>query len=204
MPRKKARGARQFLSAEEFRAWLEKNHARADELWVGFYKKSAGRKGTTYNQALDEALCYGWIDGVRYAVDEVSYKIRFTPRKAHSIWSLVNVRHVERLKKLGKMAEPGLRAFAAREQRRTGIYAFEQRQAGLSEKYRKIFRANGAGWKFFSDQAPWYQRTAGYWVSSAKQEETRQRRLATLIKDSQAGKRLDRLTPKARRAAAEP
>jgi len=114
------------------------------------------------------------------------------------------VRHVDRLKKLGKMAEPGLRAFAAREQRRTGIYAFEQRQAGLSEKYRKIFRANGAGWKFFSDQAPWYQRTAGYWVSSAKQEETRQRRLATLIKDSQAGKRLDRLTPKARRAAAEP
>jgi uncharacterized protein YdeI (YjbR/CyaY-like superfamily) len=203
MPRKKARGARQFLSAEEFRAWLEKHHARADELWVGFYKKSAGRKGTTYNQALDEALCYGWIDGVRYAVDEVSYKIRFTPRKAHSIWSLVNVRHVDRLKKLGKMAEPGLRAFAAREQRRTGIYAFEQRQAGLSEKYRKIFRANAAGWKFFSDQAPWYQRTAGYWVSSAKQEETRQRRLATLIKDSQAGKRLDRLTPKARRAAAE-
>ena len=202
MPRKKARGARQFLSAEEFRAWLEKNHARADELWVGFYKKSAGRRGATYSQALDEALCYGWIDGVRYAVDRVSYKIRFTPRKAHSVWSLVNVRHAERLKKLGKMAKPGLRAFDAREGRRTGIYAFEQRRAGLSGKYKRIFRAHAAAWKFFSDQAPWYQRTAGYWVCSAKQDETRQRRLGILIRDSEAGRRLDRLTPKAKRARA--
>jgi uncharacterized protein YdeI (YjbR/CyaY-like superfamily) len=204
MPRKKTAEATHFLSGQEFRAWLEKNHARAGELWVGFYKKSAGKKGTTYHQALDEALCYGWIDGVRYAVDRVSYKIRFTPRKAHSIWSLVNVRHVERLKKLGKMAEPGWRAFQARERRRTGIYAFEQRRPGLSAKYKRIFRANAAGWKFFSNQAPWYQRTAGYWVSSAKQEETRQRRLQVLIKDSEAGRRLDRLTPKAKRTAAGP
>jgi len=203
MPVKKPGRVTHFRSGEEFRAWLEENHARASELWIGFFKKSAGKKGTTYNEALDEALCYGWIDGVRYAVDEQSYKIRFTPRKTKSIWSLVNVRHVERLKKLGKMAEPGLRAFAARERHRTGIYAFEQTRPGLSEGHKKIFRANAAGWKFFSSQAPWYQRTAGYWVSSAKQELTKQRRLAKLMKDSEAGRRLERLTPKAKRIRAK-
>src|ERR1700752_3386542 len=101
----------------------------------------------------------------------MSYKIRFTPRRPKSIWSLVNMRHVRRLKKAGKMAEPGLRVYEAREQRRTGIYAFEQKRAGLSEKYKKMFRTNAVAWRFFSSQAPWYQRTTGFWVSSAKQEE---------------------------------
>ena len=204
MPDKQLGRVTYFRSGEEFRAWLARNHASAEELWVGFFKRSADKKGTTYNEALDEALCYGWIDGVRYAVDDQSHKIRFTPRKAKSIWSLVNVRHVERLKKLGKMAEPGLRAFRAREQHRTGIYAFEQKRPGLSEKHKKIFRANAAGWKFFSSQAPWYQHTAGYWASSAKQELTRRRRLEKPIKDSDAGRRLDRLTPKAKRTPAKP
>jgi uncharacterized protein YdeI (YjbR/CyaY-like superfamily) len=202
MPAKQPGRVTYFRSGQEFRAWLAKKHASVDELWVGFYKKSANKKGTTYNDALDEALCYGWIDGVRYAVDEQSYKIRFTPRKASSVWSLVNVRHVDRLKKLGKMTEPGLRAFAARQQHRTGIYAFEQKRSGLSKGLKRIFRANAAGWRFFSSQAPWYQRTASYWVSSAKQEETRQRRLEKLIKDSEAGRRLDHLTPKAKRTTA--
>lgn len=188
-----------FDSAEAFRGWLAKNHGRAGELWIGFFKKSTKKQGATYAEALDEALCYGWIDGVRYSVDEMSYKIRFTPRKPKSIWSLVNVRHVQRLKKAGKMAEPGLKVYEAREQHRTGIYAFEQKRPGLSEKYKKIFRANAAAWQFFSSQAPWYQRTAGFWVSSAKQEETRERRLAQLMADSEKGKRIDRLNyPKAK------
>ena len=190
-----------FTSAREFRAWLAKNHANFSELWVGFYKKSSKKQGPTYGEALDEALCYGWIDGVRYSVDALSYKIRFTPRRPKSIWSLVNVRHVERLKMVGKMATPGLKAFEAREQHRTGIYAFEQKRPGLAAKHKKLFRANKAAWKFFSNQAPWYQRTVGHWVSSAKHEETQMRRLAQLIKDSENRRRIDQLTPKAERSA---
>ena len=190
-----------FSSPAEFRNWLAQNHETASELFVGFYKKSSGKEGATYSEALDEALCYGWIDGVRRSVDSESYTIRFTPRKSKSIWSLVNVRHVERLQKAGKMAEPGIKAFALREKQRTGIYAFEQKRPGLSAKFKKLFRANAAAWRFFSNQAPWYQRTAGYWVRSAKQEETRVRRLAKLMEVSANGRRLDQLTPKAARKA---
>jgi uncharacterized protein YdeI (YjbR/CyaY-like superfamily) len=188
-----------FVNGQAFRAWLANNHASAGELWVGFYKKSVKKQGTSYAEALDEALCYGWIDGVRYAVDEVSYTIRFSPRRTKSIWSLINVRHVERLKQLGKMTAPGLKAYEAREQHRTGIYAFEQKRPGLTARHKKVFRANAAAWKFFSAQAPWYQRVTGHWVGSAKQEETQQRRLAQLIAHSAAGKRIDRLNPKSRR-----
>jgi uncharacterized protein YdeI (YjbR/CyaY-like superfamily) len=193
-----------FSAPEEFRSWLAKNHAAATELSVGFYKKSSGKKGATYAQALDEALCYGWIDGVRRSVDSERYTIRFTPRKPKSIWSLVNVRHVQRLQKAGKMAEPGIRAFALREKQRTGIYSFEQKRPGLSAKFKKLFRANAPAWKFFCDQAPWYQRTAGHWVVHAKQEETRMRRLAKLLEVSANGRRLDQLTPKAARKSGTP
>lgn len=188
-----------FSSPEEFRKWLAKNHAAATELFVGFYKKSSGKKGATYSEALDEALCFGWIDGVRRSINSESYMIRFTPRKPKSIWSLINVRHAERLQRAGQMAEPGLKAFAAREKQRTGIYSFEQKRPGLSAKFKKLFRANAPAWKFFTSQAPWYQRTAGYWVGSAKHEETRMRRLAKLMEVSANGKRLDQLTPKAAR-----
>ena len=188
-----------FKTRDDWAAWLDENHRESTGLWLQIAKKGAGLQTVTYGEAVEVALCYGWIDGVRYAVDRGSYKIRFTPRKTKSIWSLVNVRNVERLKKHGRMAEPGLLAFAAREQQRTGIYAFEQKRAGLSREQKKIFRRNAAGWSFFSSQAPWYQRTAGYWVSSAKQTETQQRRLARLMKDSEAGRRIDRLTPKAKR-----
>lgn len=191
-----------FSFSAEFRNWLAQNHATANELFVGFYKKSSGKEGATYSEALDEALCYGWIDGVRRSVDSESYTIRFTPRKSKSIWSLVNVRNVERLQKAGKMAEPGKKAFALREKQRTGIYAFEQKRPGLSAKFKRVFRANRRAWEFFAKQAPWYQRTAGYWVSSAKQEETRVRRLAKLIEVSANGRRLDQLTPKAARKSA--
>jgi uncharacterized protein YdeI (YjbR/CyaY-like superfamily) len=188
-----------FSSPEEFRKWLAKNHAAATELFVGFYKTTSGKKGATYAQALDEALCFGWIDGVRRSIDLNSYMIRFTPRKPKSIWSLVNVRHVERLQKAGKMAEPGLKAFALREKQRTGIYSFEQKRPGLSAKFKKLLRANGPAWEFFSSQAPWYQRTAGHWVVRAKQQETRLRRFAKLVEVSANGQRLDQLTPKGKR-----
>jgi len=191
-----------FASAEEFREWLAKHHATSAELWVGLYKKSAKQKGATYGEALDEALCYGWIDGVRQSIDGSSYKIRFTPRRPGSIWSLLNVRHVARLKKLGRMAAPGLAAFAARRRERTGVYAFEQQRPGLSAKHKKLFRSRRRAWAFFSGQARSYQRTAGYWVSSAKHEETQLRRLAALIEDSERGRRIDRLTPKAKRMPA--
>jgi uncharacterized protein YdeI (YjbR/CyaY-like superfamily) len=188
-----------FKSPGDFRDWLAKNHAAVTELFVGFYKTTSGKKGATYAQALDEALCFGWIDGVRRSIDRDSYMIRFTPRKPKSIWSLVNVRHVERLQKVGKMAEPGLKAFALRETQRIGIYSFEQKRSGLSAKFKKLFRANGPAWKFFSSQAPWYQRTAGHWVDRAKQEETRLRRFAKLVEVSANGQRLDQLTPKGKR-----
>jgi uncharacterized protein YdeI (YjbR/CyaY-like superfamily) len=188
-----------FSSPEEFRKWLVKNHAAATELFVGFHKKSSGKKGATYPEALDEALCFGWIDGVRRSINSESYLIRFTPRKPKSIWSLVNVRHVERLQKTGKMAVPGLKAFAAREKHRTGIYSFEQKRPGLSAKFKKLFCANAAAWEFFAKQAPWYQRTAGHWVVRAKQKETRMRRFAKLVEVSAKGRRLDQLTPKAAR-----
>jgi len=191
-----------FSSQEEFRKWLVKNHAAASELFVGFHKKSSGKKGATYSEALDEALCFGWIDGVRRSIDADSYMIRFTPRKPKSIWSLVNVRHVERLQKAGKMTEQGLKAFALREKHRTGIYSFEQKRPGLSAKFKKLFRANGPAWEFFSRQAPWYQRTAGHWVVRAKQEETRLRRFAKLVEVSVNGQRLDQLTPKSERKSA--
>jgi uncharacterized protein YdeI (YjbR/CyaY-like superfamily) len=151
-----------FSSQEEFRRWLAKNHATASELYVGFYKKSCGKKGATYSGVLDETLCFGWIDGVRRSVNSESYMIRFTPRKPNSIWSLVNVRRAEVLQNGGKMAEPGLKAFAAREAQRTVIYWFEQKRPGLDRKYKKLFRANTRAWEFFVRQAPWYQRTAGF------------------------------------------
>jgi uncharacterized protein YdeI (YjbR/CyaY-like superfamily) len=188
-----------FSSPQEFRHWLAKNHAAETELLVGFYKTKSQKKGATYAQTLDEALCYGWIDGVRRSLDSESYMIRFTPRKPKSIWSLVNIRHVERLQKAGKMTEPGLKAFALRESQRTGIYSFEQKRPGLSARFRKLFRASAPAWKFFTSQAPWYQRTAGYWVSSAKHEETRMRRLGKLMEVSANARRLDHLTPKAAR-----
>jgi uncharacterized protein YdeI (YjbR/CyaY-like superfamily) len=183
-----------FVSPAAVRQWLSRNHATATELFIGFYKKSSGKAGASYSEALDQALCYGWIDGVRYSLGSESYMIRFTPRKAKSIWSLVNVRRVQALQKAGKMAEPGISAFAAREKHRTGIYAFEQKRPGLSAKHKRVLRANRRAWEFFSKQAPWYQRTAGYWVSSAKQEETRSRRLAQLTKDSENGRRLAQLS----------
>lgn len=176
-----------FSSPEKFREWLEQNHDRTNELLVGFHKKGSAKKSITYPEALDEALCFGWIDGVRRNFDETSYTIRFTPRKPKSIWSLVNVRHVERLTKDGRMAEPGMKAYALRDPKRTGVYAFENAPREFSPEYEKKFRANKTAWEFFQKEPPSIRRTCIFWVMSAKKEETRLRRLEQLIDSSAKG-----------------
>jgi uncharacterized protein YdeI (YjbR/CyaY-like superfamily) len=192
--------ARFFAIAGDFRAWLEKHHASATELVVGFHKKHTGRASMTWTESVREALCYGWIDGIRRSLGDDSYTIRFTPRKPGSNWSSRNVRHVEELIREGRMAPAGLAAFEARRPDRTGVYSFEQRHtARLEPAQEKQFRANSGAWKFFESQPPSYRRTAVYWVVSAKREETRSRRLAMLIEDSAAGRRLAQLTPPGRR-----
>jgi uncharacterized protein YdeI (YjbR/CyaY-like superfamily) len=192
-----------FPSPAEFRHWLEHNHASTPEVWVGFYRKDSGKGGLTYPEALDQALCFGWIDGIRKKAGADSYTSRFTPRKSGSIWSLVNLGHVGRLTAAGKMHAAGLKAFAARLAHRTGIYAFEQKSRKLPAAYEKKFRASKKAWAFFTAQAPSYQRTAIYKVVSPKQEATRLRWLNLLISDSSRGKRLDALTSPAKRQAAK-
>jgi uncharacterized protein YdeI (YjbR/CyaY-like superfamily) len=148
---------------------------------------------------LDEALCFGWIDGVRKSISETTYKQRFTPRKPKSYWSAVNIRRADELAKLGRMAPSGVKAFEHRTSD-SGKYSFESRPKKLSPAYEKQFKANPTAWEFFRAQAPWYQRTSSFWVVSAKQEETRQRRLATLIEDSAKGRRLGMLMPKVKKS----
>ena len=188
-----------FKSQSEFRRWLEKNHAQETELLLGFYKKGSGKASITYPEALDEALCFGWIDGVRRSLGDDGYTIRFTPRKAKSIWSNVNVRHVERLKKLGRMAPAGLEAYALRDPKKTGIYAFENRPRELSPGYEKQFRSNKKAWEFFEKQPPGFKRLMIFRVMEGKQEETRQRRLAQLIEASAKGVRYGAIGPKAKK-----
>jgi len=168
-----------FKSAADFRKWLEANHATVSELWIGFYKKASGKVGITYAEALDEALCFGWIDGVRKRVDEASYTNRFSPRRTKSIWSLINTRRVEQLRALGRMAEAGLKAFAARDPKRTGIYSFEN--ARLDETAERKFKTSKRAWAFFQAQPPGYRRLVMHWVASAKRQETRDSRLKRLI-----------------------
>ena len=177
-----------FATAADFRAWLEKNHAFHIELSVGFHKRDSGKPSITWPESVDAALCYGWIDGIRNSIDAISYRIRFTPRKPTSTWSAINVKRVAELTKLGLMHPAGIKAFEARKGDKTGIYACEQRKtAKLPPAFEKKFRANKKAWAFFQRQPPWYQRTATYRVISAKQEATREKRLAELIRDSEAG-----------------
>jgi uncharacterized protein YdeI (YjbR/CyaY-like superfamily) len=179
-----------FTEPKQLRQWLERNHDRATELLVGFHKKSSEKKSITYAEALDEALCFGWIDGVRKSFNETSYTIRFTPRKPRSIWSNVNVRHVERLTKAGRMHPAGITVYAQRDPKRTGIYSFENRPRELSPEFEKIFRQNKAAWKFFQEQPPGYKRLMVFRTMSAKKEETRLRRLQQLIESSAKGVRM--------------
>ena len=182
--------ARFFRDASHFRRWLAQHHDRHTELWVGFYKKGSGRTGLDYPSAVDVALCFGWIDGIRKARDEVSYVNRFTPRKPRSIWSRVNIAKVEALIARGEMHQAGLDAYANRDSGRSGVYSFEQRPEAFPPTLEQRFRAHRGAWAFFGQQPPGYRRLAIWWVSSAKREETRERRLAQLIDVSGRGSRL--------------
>jgi uncharacterized protein YdeI (YjbR/CyaY-like superfamily) len=170
-----------FPTRAAFRTWLKQHHRTATELLVLIFRTHASDRGLTYADALDEALCFGWIDGVRRSVDGESFSIRFSPRKSRSIWSRVNVTHVERLIREGRMTKAGLEAYTARSPHRTGIYSFEQRPVTLAPAYVRQFRANAAAWKYFQARPPWYRRTSSFWIMSAKREETRLRRLGSLI-----------------------
>ena len=179
-----------FKTPGHLRRWLEKNHASATELWIGMYRKASGKGGMSYEEALEEALCFGWIDGLRKRLDEESYVQRFTPRTANSYWSAVNITRVTELKAAGRMHAAGDAAFERRDKSRTGAYSFERQTAKLEPTHEAQFQANTKAWTFFASQAPWYRRVAVHWVTSAKRAETRQRRLETLIKDSAAGRRI--------------
>jgi uncharacterized protein YdeI (YjbR/CyaY-like superfamily) len=170
-----------FRSAAAFRKWLGGNGHVAQELLVGFFKAGSGNASITWPESVDEALCFGWIDGIRRRVDEVSYTIRFTPRKPRSVWSSVNTRRAQTLIEQGRMAPAGLLAFAARRENRSGIYSYERRPENLVEPYAGMLAINAAASKFFNDQAPSYRRAAIWWVISAKKHETRTKRAKTLI-----------------------
>jgi uncharacterized protein YdeI (YjbR/CyaY-like superfamily) len=180
-----------FPTPADFRAWLDAHHQTEVELLVGFYKKGSGRPSITWPESVDEALCFGWIDGVRRSLGETAYTIRFTPRRTTSVWSAVNVARVGELTKLGRMRDAGLRAFAARRPDRTGIYAFERREkAKLSKAQEKRLRRNRKASAFFDSQPPGYRATAIHWIISAKQSATQERRLSQLIADGAAGLRI--------------
>ena len=184
-----------FATPDRFRAWLEANHSTAKELLVGFYKKGSGKPSITWPESVDEALCFGWIDGVRHSLGDDAYTIRFTPRKPTSIWSANNVDRVAELTRLRKMTAAGERAFAARTPERTGVYSFERNApATLAPEQEKKLRANTKAASFFDAQPPWYRRSALHWVISAKRDETRERRLKQLITDSAAGRTIAPLT----------
>lgn len=170
-----------FANPELFRRWLGKHHAKASELLVGYYKTGSGQPSMSWPQSVDEALCHGWIDGVRKRIDAQRYCIRFTPRKPGSIWSAVNIRRVEALSQEGRMQPAGLAAFARRSETRSVVYAYEQKDSALSAEYLQRLEADPAAHSFFSAQAPWYRRKASWWVMSAKKLETRERRIEQLI-----------------------
>jgi len=176
-----------FASAARFRAWLERHHARERELEVRLFKKHASHRGLGYREALEEALCFGWIDGVTHALDDDSYQVRFTPRRPGSRWSMVNIRHARRLEAAGRMHAAGLAAFRARDEADARRYSFEARPVALAPAFARKFRARARAWAFFQARPPWYRRTSSFWVMSAKRPETRERRLQQLIERSEQG-----------------
>jgi uncharacterized protein YdeI (YjbR/CyaY-like superfamily) len=185
-----------FATPAQFRKWLQAHHRTEQELWVGFYKKGTGRPSLTWPEAVDEALCFGWIDGVRKSLDVESYTNRFTPRRKGSNWSAINIRRMGELTAAGRVRAAGKKAFEARDPKKSGVYSFEQRQtpafdAGLAARFRK----NRAAWTFFQAQPPGYRRLATFYVVSARQEATRQRRLDILVATSAAGRRLEPMKP---------
>lgn len=185
-----------FATPNHFRRWLERHHDTTAELWVGFYKKGTGRSSITWPESVDEALCFGWIDGIRKSVDADSYVIRFTPRNRKSFWSLVNTRRAEELIELGRMTPAGRHAFEARDATRTDVRSSEREGARLTPAETKCFQANSTAWEFFAATPPGYRKMVTWFVASAKREETRARRLQQLIEKCAAGQRIEPMKPK--------
>lgn len=184
-----------FKTTAALRKWLEKYHNKKDELWMGYYKKSSGKSGITYKPALDVMLCFGWIDGISKSIDEEKYCQRYTPRRAKSIWSAVNIKKIEELTKAGLMHEAGFKAFINRDHTRTGLYSGEQKEIKFPAALLKMLKANKKACEYFSKKPPGYRKTSTWWVISAKQEETKLRRMKTLIADSEAGRKIGPLMP---------
>jgi uncharacterized protein YdeI (YjbR/CyaY-like superfamily) len=176
-----------FINASSFRDWLEKNHACADSLVVGFYKVGSSQYNMSWSESVDEALCYGWIDGVRRSVDKERYCVRFTPRRPNSIWSAVNINKMEALVREGRMTPAGLSVFQNRKPEKSGIYSFENKEKALPEELELLFRKHEKAWDFFQSLSPSYKKTSLHWITSAKQETTRLKRLQTLIEESSKG-----------------
>ena len=198
----RATAPRFFAAAAAFRAWLKRNHEGATQLVVGFHRVASGKKSITYPQALDEALSFGWIDGVRHSLDATSYSIRFTPRRTGSIWSRVNLRHVARLEKEGRMTAAGRTVFAARDPAKTERYSFESLPRAFPPAFAKRLAADAKAAAHFASMPPYYRRTVTHWVMSAKREETRERRFAILLESSGAGRRVPPFDPAPPPAAA--
>src|SRR5256885_13765875 len=162
-----------FPTPASFRAWLSRHNRQRNELWVGFYKRSSGKPSITWPESVDQALCFGWIDGIRKGVDEISYQIRFTPRRRGSIWSAINIKRAKELVRQKQMRPTGLKAFAARSENKSGVYSYEQRSTELKQSYAKLLKKNKAASNFFNKQPPSYRKMIGLWIISAKKEETR-------------------------------
>ena len=192
-----------FATPAELRAWFREHAETATELWVGFYKRDTGTPSITWPESVDEALCVGWIDGIRKRLDHARYVIRFSPRKRTSIWSAVNIKRASELQQLGRMQPAGLAALEARRENKSGIYAYENRPRELDEPYAGRFRANAKAWTFFQAQPAGYRRTMIWWVVSAKREETRLKRVDALIEQSEHGRRFEPLGPPKRAADSE-
>ena len=180
-----------FPKPSEFRKWLQKNHKKETELLAGFYKVSSGKLSITWSQSVDEALCFGWIDGVRKNINEESYSIRFTPRRSTSIWSAINIKKVEELTKAGLMTSDGLKAFSLRTENKSKIYAYEKEPVTLDPAYEKLFKKNKLAWEFFTKQAPSYKKQMIHRIMSAIQEKTRLSRLEKIIAESEAQRRIN-------------
>ncbi|MDF2437251.1 MAG: bacteriocin-protection protein [Bacteroidota bacterium] len=183
-----------FKKGSDFRKWLDKNHLKKTELLVGFYKIGSGKPSMTWSESVDEALCYGWIDGIRRSIDKESYCIRFTPRKPKSIWSAVNINKMAILEKAGLLKPAGIAAFEKREESRSKVYAYEKAPAVLDPEFEKQFRKNKKAFAYFNSLSPSIQRVSVHWVMSAKQEKTRKSRMEALIRDSEAGRKIKPLS----------
>lgn len=185
-----------FVNPKDFRIWLEQHHANKSFLWLAYYKKHTGKASITWPESIEEALCFGWIDGLRKKIDEESYKVRFTPRRSDSIWSKKNIESVRRLKAGGRMQSAGLNAFNVRKLEKSGLYAFEQKIAvELNPAFIDQFKDSQSALKFFGEQPPGYRKSVSHWIMSAKKVETQQRRFDRLLHMSKRSKRINLLSP---------